>query len=72
MQCYRWLHSRQFKATYTFQFCFRLTEWLQNNRETKHYKEINKSVLNTITFYLEDDNNEAGVFNGETLILHYK
>ena len=23
-----------------------------------HYKKINKSVLNTITFYLEDDNNE--------------
>ena len=26
--------------------------------ETIHYKKINKSVLNTITFYLEDDNNE--------------
>ena len=26
--------------------------------ETVHYKEINKSVLNTITFYLEDENNE--------------
>ena len=33
--------------------------------ETIHYKKINKSVLNTITFYLED-NNEV-VFNGETL-----
>ena len=35
--------------------------------ETILYKEINKSVLNTITFYLEDDNNEEVDFNGETL-----
>ena len=34
---------------------------------TIHYKKINKSVLNTITFYLEDDNNKVVVFNGETL-----
>ena len=35
--------------------------------ETIHYKKINKSVLNTITFYLEDDNNEKVDFNQETL-----
>ena len=35
--------------------------------ETIHYKKINKSVLNTITFYLEDDKNEIVNFNGETL-----
>ena len=35
--------------------------------ETIHYKKINKSVLNTITFYLEDDNNEEVNFNAETL-----
>ena len=35
--------------------------------ETIHYKKINKSVLNTITFYPEDDNNEIVDFNGETL-----
>ena len=35
--------------------------------ETIHYKKINKSVLNTITFYLEDVNNEEVNFNGETL-----
>ena len=35
--------------------------------ETIHYKKINKSVLNTITFYLEDDNNGEVDFNGETL-----
>ena len=35
--------------------------------ETIHYKKINKSVLNTITFYLEDDNNKEINFNGETL-----
>ena len=35
--------------------------------ETIHYKKINKSVLNTITFYLEDNNNKEVNFNGETL-----
>ena len=35
--------------------------------ETIQYKKINKSVLNTKTFYLEDDNNEEVDFNGETL-----
>ena len=34
--------------------------------ETIHYKKINKSVLNTITFYLEDDNNKEVDFNQET------
>ena len=32
-----------------------------------HYKKLNKSVLDTITFYLEDDNNKVVDFNGETL-----
>ena len=35
--------------------------------ETIQNKKINKSVLNTITFYLEDKNNEEGDFNQETL-----
>ena len=35
--------------------------------ETIHYKKINKSVLNTITFYLEDKNNKEVNFNGETV-----
>ena len=35
--------------------------------ETILYKKINKSVLNTITFYLEDDFNKEVDFNGETL-----
>ena len=35
--------------------------------ETIHYKKRNKSVLNTITFYLEDDNNNEVNFNQETL-----
>ena len=35
--------------------------------ETVHYKEINKSVLKTITFYLEDNNHEEFDFNAETL-----
>ena len=35
--------------------------------ETIHYKKINKSILNTVTFYLEDDNNKEVNFNGETL-----
>ena len=37
------------------------------NPETIHYKKINKSVLNTITFYLEDNNKDEVNFNGETL-----
>ena len=36
--------------------------------ETIHWKKINKSVVNTITFYLEDDNNKKVYFNGITLI----
>ena len=35
--------------------------------ETIHYKKINEYVLNTITFCLEEDNNEEVKFNGETL-----
>ena len=35
--------------------------------ETIHYKKIIKSVLNTITFYLEDDNDKVVDFNGQTL-----
>ena len=35
--------------------------------ETIHYKKINESVLNTITFYLEDDKNEEVNFIEETL-----
>ena len=35
--------------------------------ETVHYKKINKSVLNTITLYLRDDDNKEVDFNGETL-----
>ena len=31
------------------------------------YKKTHKSVLNTITFYLEDDNNEEVNFKGKTL-----
>ena len=34
--------------------------------ETIHYKKINRSVLKTITFYLEDDNNKEVIFNRET------
>ena len=35
--------------------------------ETIHYKKINKSVLDTIAFYLEDDKNEEVIFIEETL-----
>ena len=35
--------------------------------ETIHYKKIDKSVLNAITFYLEDNNHEEVDFNGEKL-----
>ena len=35
--------------------------------ETNKYKKLNKSVLKTITFYLEDDNQEEVNFSGKTL-----
>ena len=35
--------------------------------EIIHYEKVHKSVLNTITFYLEDDNHKEVIFNGETL-----
>ena len=35
--------------------------------KTIHNKRINKSVLSTIPFYLDDDKNEEVNFNGETL-----
>ena len=35
--------------------------------ETIHFQKINEFVLNTITFYLEDDNNKEVDFNQETL-----
>ena len=35
--------------------------------ETIHYKKINKSVLNTITFYMEDNDHKEVNFKGETL-----
>ena len=34
---------------------------------TIQFKKMNKSVLNTITFYLEEDDNEEVNFNGKTL-----
>ena len=37
--------------------------------ESIHYKKLNKSVLDTTTFYLEDDNNKEVNFNEETLTL---
>ena len=36
--------------------------------ETKHYKKTNETVLNTITFYLEDDNNQELNSNQQTLV----
>ena len=35
--------------------------------ETIHYKKVNKTVLDNITFYLENDNNEEVNFNGESI-----
>ena len=35
--------------------------------ETKHYEKINKSVFNTISFYLEDDNPTEGNISERTL-----
>ena len=40
--------------------------------ETVHFKKIYKNLLNTISSYLEDDNNEEVDFNGETLTFTLK
>ena len=40
--------------------------------ETNHYKKINKSVVNTITFQSEDDNNQEVAFIGETLTFTFQ
>ena len=39
---------------------------------TIHYKKINKSVLKTITFYLEHNDNRGAIFYGETLTFTLK
>ena len=52
-----------------------LFSFVSDNPDTKffcepgtiHFKKINKSVLNTITFHLKDHNKEEVDFNGETL-----
>ena len=40
--------------------------------ESIQYKKINKSVLNTATFYLEDDDHKEVNFNQETLTFTLK
>ena len=40
--------------------------------ETIHYMKVNKSFLNTITFYLEDDDHKEVNFNGETLTFTFQ
>ena len=40
--------------------------------ETFHYRKTDKSVLDTKTSYVEDDNNEEVNFNGETLTFTLK
>ena len=37
------------------------------NQESNFFKNINKSVLSHITFYLEDDDYIPVCFNGETI-----
>ena len=40
---------------------------IPSQTETVHHKKINESLCNSITFYLENDNNEEVDFKGETL-----
>ena len=40
--------------------------------ETIHYKKLNNSVLNTITFYLEDDDHKEVNFKGELITFTLK
>ena len=36
-----------------------------------HFEKVNKNVLNTITYYLEDDDHKDVKFNGETRLSLY-
>ena len=58
--------SRQ-PILYSFVLNKKLRYKVFSEPETIYYKKINKSVLNTITFYLEDDYNEVVNFNEEPL-----
>ena len=52
-------------------YCFSLVKpagyKIFSRPETVKYRKIKQSFLNTITFYLEDDNHDEIDFNGETL-----
>ena len=67
--CYCWQCSQWFKTRYFFSFVLDKPNGYKVfcEPETIHVKKINKSVLNTITFYLENDKNEEVDFNQETL-----
>ena len=69
MQCQRRCRSRWFKTTDIIHFRFKQAGGVKLFcvPETIHYKKIYKSVLNTITFYLEDDNKEEVNSEGEAL-----
>ena len=40
---------------------------IYKERRIKLYKKINKSVLSHITFYLDDDDHKAVIFDHETI-----
>ena len=52
---------------YSFVLDKKLGYKIFSETEIIHCKKINKSILNTITFYLEDDNNKEVDFNQKTL-----
>ena len=69
MRCHKRKYPKWFTTTYTFQFCLDKKPGYKVFCEpgTIQYKKISKYVLNTIAFYLEDDNKEEVNVNGETM-----
>ena len=61
------VHSLRQPILYSFVLAKKLGSKVFCDPETVHYKKVNKKVFNTITFCLENDNNEEVNCNGETL-----
>ena len=69
MQCDGWIYTVWNTSNYFLSFILDKPVGYKVlcERETIHYKKINKSVLNTTSFYLGDDNHEEVDFNQDTL-----
>ena len=74
MWCYCWIYSGWFKTTSSFSFTLDKAHGYKVfcDPETIQFKKRKKSVLNTITFYSEDDNHEEVDSMEKQWLLQYK